>query len=89
VASPDSRTEIGMLKPPDDGTRLGALELRATRLRAGLTGRHGQRAGLRNVAFEVNDSAPDGCTPLLYLDLARLVYSVLVPNFDERVETHC
>ena len=33
----------------------GAVELRATRLRVGLTGRHGQRAGLRNVAFEVND----------------------------------
>ena len=33
----------------------GAPELRAARLRAGLASRHGQRAGLRNVSFEVND----------------------------------
>ena len=39
---PDSRTEILMLKPPDDGTRLGALEVCATRLRPRLTSRHGQ-----------------------------------------------
>ena len=55
---PGSRTEIVMLKPPGDGTP-GALELRATRLRAGLTegspAAMASELGLRNVAFEVGD----------------------------------
>jgi hypothetical protein len=52
---PDSRTEIVMLKPARRWHPPGALELRATRLRAGLTGRHGLRAGIAQRAFEVND----------------------------------
>lgn len=38
---PGSRTEIVMLKPPRRWHPPGAVELRAARLRAGLTGRHG------------------------------------------------
>ena len=53
---PGSRTEIVMLKPPGEGTRLEAVELRATRLRAGLRqAAMANELGLRNVAFEVSD----------------------------------
>jgi catechol 2,3-dioxygenase-like lactoylglutathione lyase family enzyme len=52
---PDSRVEIVMLKPPDDGTR---LEL-ATFLRPdsvpGSPAAMANELGLRNVAFEVDD----------------------------------
>jgi len=43
---PGSRTEIVMLKPPGDGTRLELSSFVRPDSVPGLTGRHGQRAGI-------------------------------------------
>src|SRR5215216_6135523 len=52
---PDSRTEIVMLKPPDDGTRLELSSFVRPDSVAGSPAAMANELGLRNVAFEVND----------------------------------
>ena len=55
IGIPDSRTEIVMLRPPDGGTRAGAVQLRPARPRARFAAAMANELGLRNVAFEVDD----------------------------------
>src|SRR6266540_293775 len=52
---PDSRTEIVMLKPPDDGTRLELSSFVRPESVPGSPDAMANELGLRNVAFEVND----------------------------------
>src|ERR1041384_4180710 len=52
---PDSRTEIVMLKPPDDGTRLELARFVRPDSVPGSPAAMATELGLRNVAFEVND----------------------------------
>src|SRR6266516_5148540 len=52
---PDSRTEIAMLKPPDDGTRLELSSFVRPDSVPGSPAAIANELGLRNVAFEVND----------------------------------
>src|SRR5258706_12507029 len=52
---PDSRTEIVMLKPPDDGTRLELSTFVRPDPVPGAPAPMATELGLRNVAFEVND----------------------------------
>jgi catechol 2,3-dioxygenase-like lactoylglutathione lyase family enzyme len=52
---PDSRTEIVMLKPPDDGTRLELSSFVRPDSVPGSPAAMANELGLRNVAFEVND----------------------------------
>jgi catechol 2,3-dioxygenase-like lactoylglutathione lyase family enzyme len=52
---PDSRTEIVMLKPPDDGTRLELSSFVRPHSVPGSPAAMANELGLRNVAFEVND----------------------------------
>src|SRR5438874_11648686 len=52
---PDSRTEIVMLKPPDDGTRLELSSFVRPDSVPGSPDAMANELGLRNVAFEVSD----------------------------------
>lgn len=52
---PDSRTEIVMLKPPDDGTRLELSSFVRPDHRPGSPNAMANELGLRNMAFEVDD----------------------------------
>ena len=52
---PDSRTEIVMLKPPNDGTRLELARFVRPDPVPGSPAAMANELGLRNVAFEVND----------------------------------
>ena len=52
---PGSRTEIVMLKLPDDGTRLGLSSFVRPDSVPGSPAAMANELGLRNVAFEVND----------------------------------
>ena len=52
---PGSRTEIVMLKPPDDGTRLELSSFVRPDSVPGSPAAMANELGLRNVAFEVND----------------------------------
>ena len=52
--TPDSRTEIVMLKPPDDGTRLELSSFVRPDSVPGSPAAMANELGLRNVAFEVN-----------------------------------
>ena len=55
IGIPDSRTEILMLKPPDDGTRLELSRFVRPDSVPGSPGAMANELGLRNVAFEVSD----------------------------------
>jgi catechol 2,3-dioxygenase-like lactoylglutathione lyase family enzyme len=55
IGIPDSRTEIVMLKPPDDGTRLELSRFVRPDHVPGSAAPMANRLGLRNVAFEVED----------------------------------
>jgi len=52
---PDSRTEIVMLKPPDDGARLELARFVRPDSVPGSPTAMANELGLRNVSFEVND----------------------------------
>jgi catechol 2,3-dioxygenase-like lactoylglutathione lyase family enzyme len=52
---PNSRTEIVMLKPPDDGTRLELARFVRPDHVTGSPAPAANELGLRNVAFEVDD----------------------------------
>jgi catechol 2,3-dioxygenase-like lactoylglutathione lyase family enzyme len=52
---PNSRTEIVMLKPPDDGTRLELSSFVRPDHEPGSPNAMANELGLRNVAFEVDD----------------------------------
>jgi catechol 2,3-dioxygenase-like lactoylglutathione lyase family enzyme len=52
---PDSRTEIVMLRPPDDGTRLELSTFIRPDHTPGSPDAMANELGLRNVAFEVDD----------------------------------
>jgi catechol 2,3-dioxygenase-like lactoylglutathione lyase family enzyme len=52
---PNSRTEVVMLKPPDDGTRLELSSFVRPDSVPGSPDAMANELGLRNVAFEVND----------------------------------
>ena len=52
---PDSRTEIVMLRPPDDGTRLELSRFVRPDHEPGSPTAMANELGLRNVAFEVDD----------------------------------
>jgi catechol 2,3-dioxygenase-like lactoylglutathione lyase family enzyme len=52
---PDSRTEIVMLRPPDDGTRLELSSFVRPALRPGSPDAMANEVGLRSLAFEVDD----------------------------------
>ena len=55
IGIPDSRTEIVMLKPPDDGTRLELSSFVRPDHLPGSSAAPANELGLRNVAFEVDD----------------------------------
>ena len=55
IGIPDSRTEIVMLKPPDDGTRLELSSFVRPHHMQGSPSAMANELGLRNVAFEVDD----------------------------------
>jgi catechol 2,3-dioxygenase-like lactoylglutathione lyase family enzyme len=55
IGIPDSRTQIVMLKPPDDGTRLELSSFIRPDSVPGSPVAMANELGLRNVAFEVND----------------------------------
>jgi len=52
---PDSRTEIVMLRPPDNGTRLELSRFMRPNHEPGSPGAMANELGLRNVAFEVDN----------------------------------
>lgn len=52
---PGSRTEIVMLRPPDDGTRLELCRFVRPDSRPGSPAAMANELGLRNVSFEVED----------------------------------
>jgi hypothetical protein len=58
---PGSRTEIVMLKPPGDGTRLELSSFVRPESVPGSPAAMANELGLRNVAFEVNDLQPLFC----------------------------
>ena len=55
IGIPDSRTEIVMLRPPDDGTRLELSSFVRPDSVPGSPTAMANELGLRNVAFEVDD----------------------------------
>ena len=55
IGIPDSRTEIVMLKPPDEGTRLELSSFVRPDHEPGIPAAMAHELGLRNVAFEVDD----------------------------------
>jgi catechol 2,3-dioxygenase-like lactoylglutathione lyase family enzyme len=55
IGIPDSRTEIVMLRPPDDGTRLELSSFVRPDHVPGSPAPMANELGLRNVAFEVED----------------------------------
>lgn len=55
IGIPDSRTEVVMLKPPEDGTRLELSSFVRPDHLPGSPGAMANELGLRNVAFEVDD----------------------------------
>ncbi len=55
IGIPGSRTEIVMLKPPDDGTRLELSSFVRPEHQPGSPTAMATELGLRNVAFEVED----------------------------------
>jgi catechol 2,3-dioxygenase-like lactoylglutathione lyase family enzyme len=55
IGIPDSRAEIVMLRPPDDGTRLELSTFLRPDHQPGSPAAMSTELGLRNVAFEVND----------------------------------
>ncbi len=55
IGIPDSRTEIVMLRPPDDGTRLELSSFVRPAHAPGSPSAMANELGLRNVAFEVAD----------------------------------
>ena len=55
IGIPDSRTEIVMLKPPDDGTRLELSSFVRPDHLPGSPAAPANELGLRNVAFEVQN----------------------------------
>jgi len=55
IGIPDSRTEIVMLRPPDDGTRLELSSFVRPDHVPGSPAPMANELGLRNVAFEVTD----------------------------------
>jgi catechol 2,3-dioxygenase-like lactoylglutathione lyase family enzyme len=55
IGIPGSRTEIVMLRPPDDGTRLELSTFVRPSHGPGSPGAMANELGLRNVAFEVDD----------------------------------
>jgi catechol 2,3-dioxygenase-like lactoylglutathione lyase family enzyme len=55
IGIPDSRTEIVMLKPPDEGTRLELSSFVRPDHEPGTPAAMAHELGLRNVAFEVDD----------------------------------
>ena len=55
IGIPDSRTEVVMLRPPDDGTRLELSRFVRPDSVPGSAGAMANELGLRNVAFEVSD----------------------------------
>ena len=70
---PDSRTEIVMLKPPDDGTRLELSSFVRPDSVPGSPAAMANELGLRNVAFEVDDlqAAIDRLAPLAALSATK------------------
>ena len=55
IGIPDSRTEIVMLRPPDNGTRLELSRFIRPNHEPGSPGAMANELGLRNVAFEVDN----------------------------------
>jgi catechol 2,3-dioxygenase-like lactoylglutathione lyase family enzyme len=55
IGIPDSRTEIVMLRPPDDGTRLELSSFVRPETQPGSPTAMATELGLLNVAFEVDD----------------------------------
>src|SRR3954453_4216563 len=55
IGIPDSRTEIVMLRPPDDGTRLELSSFVRPDHEPGSPTAMANELGLRNLAFEVDD----------------------------------
>jgi len=55
IGIPHSRTEIAMLRPPDDGTRLELSSFVRPDHETGSPAAMANELGLRNVAFEVDD----------------------------------
>ena len=55
IGIPHSRTEIAMLRPPDDGTRLELSSFVRPDHEPGSPAAMANELGLRNVAFEVDD----------------------------------
>ena len=55
IGIPGSRTEIVMLRPPDDGTRLELSSFVRPDFLPGSPAAMANELGLRNVAFEVHD----------------------------------
>ncbi len=55
IGIPDSRTEIVMLRPPDDGTRLELSSFVQPAHQPGSPTAMATELGLRNIAFEVDD----------------------------------
>src|SRR5271154_3689776 len=55
IGMPDSRTEIVMLRPPDNGTRLELSRFIRPNHEAGSPDARANELGLRNVAFEVDN----------------------------------
>lgn len=55
IGIPDSRTEMVMLKPPDEGTRLELTRFIRPDHEPGSPGAMSTRLGLSNVSFEVDD----------------------------------
>lgn len=68
---PDSRTEIVMLRPPDDGTRLELARFVRPDHTPGSPTAMANELGLRNVAFEVDD------LPAAIADLAADGYGLV------------
>src|SRR3954451_15890748 len=60
IGIPDSRTEIVMLRPPDDGTRLELSSFVRPDHVPGSPAPMANELGLRNVAFEVADLQAGG-----------------------------
>lgn len=55
IGIPDSRTEIVMLRPPDNGTSLELSRFIRPNHESGSPGAMANELGLRNVAFEVDN----------------------------------
>ena len=61
---PGSRTEIVMLKPPGDGTRVELSSFVRPGSVPGSPAAMANELGLRNVAFKVSDLQAAGCRPV-------------------------